>query len=76
MPYPMGTISSSEEANRQPARQGVADTAERRWQATVDNLNQLSSSRNRSRYSVYSKGFFEEEAIKRFLGFPDDMHGT
>ena len=47
MPYPMGAVCDREAADNLPPWEGVDDLSHRRWQATVDSLNQLSSTRNR-----------------------------
>jgi hypothetical protein len=72
MPYPMGTVCSSKEADSLPPWEGVADNSERRWQATVDSLNQLPRSGNGSGHSDDSKAVlnaaFEAYVRKYYYG--------
>jgi len=44
MPYPVGAVCDREAADNLPPWEGVDDISKRRWQATVDSLDKLSSS--------------------------------
>ena len=48
MPYPMGAVCDREKADNLPPWEGVDDISKRRWQATVDCLDKLPSTGDRS----------------------------